>query len=64
METTQADPIIAEVRAVRDAHAAAFGYDVAAIFRDLQARQEASSRDYVHYPARPVEPDMEEPAQR
>ena len=64
METRQADLIIAEVRAVRDAHAAAFGCDVSAIFRDLQARQEASCRDYVRYPARPVEPDIEEPTQR
>lgn len=32
------DPIIAEVRAVRDAHAARFNYDVAAICREIRAR--------------------------
>ena len=42
MKTPQTDPIIAEVRAVRDQHAARFDYDVKAIFRDIQARQEAS----------------------
>ncbi|MDE0312726.1 MAG: hypothetical protein OXI52_10720 [Caldilineaceae bacterium] len=46
------DPIIAEMRAVRDAHAARFDYDVAAIFRDIRAMQKMSGRDYVRYPAR------------
>ena len=36
------DPIISEVRAARDAHAARFDYDVAAIFRDIRAMQEES----------------------
>lgn len=62
MEMTRTDPIIAEVRAVRDAHAARFDYDVAAIFRDIRARQKSSARDYVCYPARPVEPNVEDPA--
>lgn len=48
------DPIIAEVRAARDAHAARFDYDVAAIFRDIREMQEASGRDYVRHPARAV----------
>ncbi len=52
MQTTQIDPIIAEVRAVRDDHAARFGYDVEAIFRDIRSRQAASGRAYVRYPAR------------
>ena len=50
------DPIIAEVRAVRDAHAARFGYDVAAIFRDIREMQKASGLDYVRHPARSVSP--------
>ena len=50
------DPIIAEVRAVRDAHAARFDYDVTAIFRDIREMQKASSRDYVRHPARAVIP--------
>ena len=48
------DPIISEVRAARDAHAARFDYDVAAIFRDIRAMQEESGREYVRFPARPV----------
>jgi len=48
------DPIIAEVRAVRDAHAARFDDDVEAIFRDIRAMQERSGQDYVRLPARPV----------
>ena len=46
------DPIIAEVRAVRDEHAARFGYDVKAIFRDIRSMQKASGRVFVRYPAR------------
>ena len=52
MRKQPADPIIAELRAVRDAHAARFNYDVKAIFRDLQARQKASGRKYVSHPAK------------
>ena len=54
MKTLQVDPIIAEVRAVRDEHAAKFGNGVEAIFKDIRARQEASGRKYVRYPARRV----------
>lgn len=52
MQTIQNDPIIAEVRAVRDEHAARFDYDVAAIFWDIRAMQAASGFEYVRYPAR------------
>ena len=52
MQSTQTDPIIAELRAVRDQHAARFDYDVEAIFRDIRTRQKASGREYVCYPAR------------
>jgi hypothetical protein len=48
------DPIIAEVRAARDEHAARFGYDLKAIFRDIKARQQASGREFVRYPSRPA----------
>ena len=52
METRQTDPIIAELRAIREAYAARFDYDVEAMFRDIRARQEASGREYVRLPAR------------
>lgn len=54
METTHPDPVIAEVRAVRDEHAARFGYDVPAIFRDIQSMQKSSGKVFVRYPARKV----------
>ena len=50
------DPIITEVRAVRDAHAARFDYDMEAIFRDIRGMQKMSGRDYVRYPARSANP--------
>ena len=52
MPTRQTDPIIAEVRAIRQAYASRFDYDVEAIFKDIRARQEASGREYVRLPAR------------
>lgn len=51
-ETRQTDPIITELRGIRQAYAARFDYDVEAMFRDLRARQEASGREYVRLPAR------------
>ena len=51
---TRTDPIIDELRAVRDAHAARFNHDVEAIFRDIQVQQEASGREYVSLPPRRV----------
>lgn len=54
MKTTTIDPIVAEVRAVRDKHAARFGYDIKEIFKDIRAQQQTSGRQYVRYPARPA----------
>ena len=61
MQKTETDPIIAELRAVRDQHAARFDYDVAVIFQDIRAMQETSGRDYVRYPAHRVLSESEEP---
>ena len=41
------DPIVAEVRAVRDRLAARFNYDVDAIVRHIQSVEAASGRTYV-----------------
>ena len=60
METIQPDPIIAELRALRDAHAARFNYDVKAIFGDIRATQEKSGREYVRYPSRRVDEARDE----
>jgi hypothetical protein len=47
------DPIVAEVRKVRQQHAAKFNFDLSAIFRDLKEKEKASGRRYVRYPPRP-----------
>ena len=62
MQTRQPDPIIAEVWAIRRAYAARLDYDVEAIFKDIQARQEASGREYVRLPARRTDPAPEDRA--
>lgn len=54
METTTVDPIIAEVRAIREKHASKFGYDLSKIFHDIKSRQKASGREFVKYPSRPA----------
>ena len=41
------DPIVEEVRAVREAYAKRFGYDVQAICRDLRRRQDEDEREVV-----------------
>ena len=63
MQTMQPDPIIAELRAVRDTHAARFNYDVRAIFQDIRAMQEMSGREYMRYPARRVDETHDEAAE-
>ena len=51
---TKRDPIIAEVRAVRDRLAARADYDVGALFRRIREMQDESRREYVSYPARRI----------
>jgi hypothetical protein len=46
---TDPDPIVAEVRRIRDAHAAKFNYDPRAIFRDIKERERSSGRKYVSF---------------
>jgi hypothetical protein len=41
------DPIVDEVRQVRDAHAARFDYDLDAIFRDIKAQEKKSGLKFV-----------------
>ena len=48
------DPILDEVRAIRNRLAAQCGYDVDEIFRRIRKRQVESGRNYVRYPARRV----------
>jgi len=37
------DPIVEEVRKVREAHAARFNYDLRAIYRDLKEKEKRSN---------------------
>jgi len=41
------DPIVDEVRRVRDAHAKKFNYDLQAIVADLKKQQNTSKRKFV-----------------
>ncbi|MFY9823632.1 MAG: hypothetical protein WAM82_19785 [Thermoanaerobaculia bacterium] len=50
------DEIVAEVRAVRDAYAQSFAYDVRAICRDLKRSQDEGNREVVRLPAKQAEP--------
>ena len=45
-----ADRVLEEVRAVREAHAARFGFDIRAIVEDLQRREYAGGREIVMPP--------------
>lgn len=50
-----ADEVLEHVRAVREAHAARFGYDIAAIVDDLRRREQAGGRRVVQPPTPPLE---------
>ena len=47
---TMNDPIVDEVRKVRDAHASRFNYDLDAIFRDIKEQEKKSGRAFVSFP--------------
>jgi hypothetical protein len=51
------DPIVDEVRRVRDAHAAMFNYDLDAIFQDIKEQERTSGLTFVSYPPRRIEPN-------
>jgi len=46
------DPIVAEVRRLREEHAAKLGFDLDAIFLDLKDSERKSGRRYVCLPPR------------
>ncbi|MCY4559784.1 MAG: hypothetical protein OXF79_26165 [Chloroflexi bacterium] len=58
--TSHDDPIVAEVRAVRERLAAKHGNTVEGIFRHLREVQRLSGRTYVRYPANRIEPQTSE----
>ena len=53
------DPIVAEVRAIRDELAGQCDYDIRRLFQQLQAD---SAREYVRYPARRIVPTEDLPS--
>jgi len=55
------DPIVAEIRKTRAEHAARFGYDLDAIYRDLKEKEKNSGRAYVRYPPRTCPPSVARP---
>ena len=50
------DPIVAEVRAARDAYAAKFNYNLHAMFEDLRRQDRESGRKTVRFPAKRIKP--------
>lgn len=50
------DPIVEEVRRIREEHSARFGHDLKRIYQDLKEQERKSGREYVSYPPRPAEP--------
>ena len=51
------DPIVDEVRRVRDAHAARFNYDLDAIFQDIKKREKESGLVFIQGVARQSPPN-------
>jgi hypothetical protein len=49
----ESDPIVAEIRQLRELRAARFGFDVRSIVRDAQKRDAAGDREIVRRPPRP-----------
>ncbi len=49
------DPIVSEIRKIRDAHAARCDFDLSKIIAELKAQEEKSGRIYVNRPAKPAQ---------
>ncbi len=50
------DPIVDEIRQVRETHAARFNYDLRAIYHDLKKQEQQSQRTFVTYSPRHIRP--------
>jgi hypothetical protein len=53
------DPWVEEIRAIREAYAKQFHYDLEAICRDLKQQERRSGRKPVSLPARRVKPAVQ-----
>lgn len=53
----KSDPIVEEIRKVREAQAARFGFDIRSIVKDAQTRDESGDREVVRLqPRHPPDP--------
>ncbi len=59
----ESDPIVEEVRQIREEHAKRFNYDPEAIFADIKKQEEQSKRDFVSFPAKRIIPKSEQTSQ-
>jgi len=50
------DPIVAEVRQAREAHAAEFNFDLRAIHHALKAQEDQNQRKKVSFPPKRIPP--------
>jgi hypothetical protein len=55
------DPIVAEIRRVREAYAARFNYDLQAMYCDLKEQEKRSGRTTGSYAKDSAEPEPNEP---
>jgi len=55
------DPILDEIRRIRDAHAARFNYDLDAIFKDIKEQEKKCGYKFVLGAARQAMPPQELP---
>lgn len=51
--TMRKDPIVEEVRKIREEHSARFNHDMDAIYKDLKRLEQESGRKYVDFSRRP-----------
>lgn len=50
------DPVVDEIRAIRDEYAKQFNYDLHAIFQDIKKQEMASDRQFVTCSPKRVQP--------
>ena len=49
------DPVVEEVRNIREAHARKFNYDLQAIYREIKKQEKTSGRKFISFPPRRME---------
>jgi hypothetical protein len=57
------DPVLAEIRKVREAYSEKFNGDIRAMAADIRARQKSSGHHIVSRPSKPI-PDQSLPSSR